>query len=42
MQSLWIIGATMAVGIVDAMLRDDRGNVRDDKLPRWALKLLGR
>jgi hypothetical protein len=42
MRALWIIGATIAAGVVDAMLRDDRGNASDDKLPKWALKLLGR
>jgi len=42
MRALWIIGATIAAGIAEAMLRDDRGNESDDKLPKWALKLLGR
>lgn len=42
MRTLWIIGATIAAGIADAILRDDRGNASDDKLPKWALKLLGR
>lgn len=42
MRLLWIVGATLAAGIVEAMFRDDRGSVKNDKLPSWALKLLGR
>lgn len=41
MNALWIIGATVAAVIADAMSRDPR-TTTNDHLPAWVAKLLGR
>jgi hypothetical protein len=42
MKTLIVAGVTLAVAITRALLADEQGNARDDKLPQWVMNLLSR